>query len=74
MMYGPSNLTLTGSAIVHSIGSGATDEDLAEHVARLYKDVKHTATEFNARGDLFVGANVMGFLLVANVMMTHGAV
>jgi glutamate dehydrogenase (NADP+) len=74
MMYGPHNLTLTGSAIVHSIGTGATDEMLAENVSRIYQDVKNTASEFNARGDLFAGANIAGFLRVANVMMTHGAV
>jgi glutamate dehydrogenase (NADP+) len=74
MMYGPHNLTLTGSAIVHSIGTGATDAKLAENVARIYQDVKNTASEFNARGDLFAGANIAGFLRVANVMMTHGAV
>lgn len=74
MMYGPHTLTLTGSAIVHQIGTGATDAQLAEQVARIYKDVKHTATEFNARGDLFAGANIAGFLRVANVMLTHGAV
>jgi len=74
MMYGPHNMTLTGSAIVHSIGAGATDEDLAENVARIYKDVKGTASEFNARGDLFAGTNILGFLRIANVMMLHGAV
>lgn len=74
MMYGPGNMTLTGSAIVHALGTSATDQELAEHVARIYQDVKSTATEFNARGDLFTGANILGFLRVANVMMTHGAV
>lgn len=74
MMYGPSNLTLTGTAIVHALGTGATDEALAAEVARIYKEVKNTATEFNVRGDLFMGANIQGFLRVANVMMTHGAV
>jgi glutamate dehydrogenase (NADP+) len=88
MLYGPHNLTLTGSAIVHSTsgsaptaslqgGGGTTAPDdtvLAEHVARIYQDVKRTATEFNARGDLFTGSNILGFLRVANVMMTHGAV
>jgi len=74
LMYGPHNLTLTGSAIVHSLGVSATDEQLAENVARIYKDVKETASEFNARGDLFAGANILGFMRVANVMMTHGAV
>jgi glutamate dehydrogenase (NADP+) len=74
LMYGPHNLTLTGSAIIHSLGANATDAMLAENVARIFQDVKRTSTEFNARGDLFAGANILGFLHVANVMMTHGAV
>lgn len=74
LMYGPHTLMLTGSAIVHSLGVNATDEMLAENVHRIYQDVKRTASEFNARGDLFAGANILGFMRVANVMMTHGAV
>jgi glutamate dehydrogenase (NADP+) len=74
LLYGPHNLTLTGSTIVHSLGTGATDEQLAQHVARIYQDVKRTATEFNARGDLYTGTNILGFMRVANVMMKHGAV
>jgi glutamate dehydrogenase (NADP+) len=73
MMYGPHTLTLTGTAIANQLGKDATDEALAENVARIYKDVKSTAREFNARGDLYTGANINGFLRVANVMMTHGA-
>ena len=74
MVYGPHNMTLTASGIVHALGAGATDEELKEEVERVYADVKRTATEFNARGDLFTGANILGFMRVANVMMTHGAV
>lgn len=74
LAYGPHTMTLAGSAIVDSLGRGATDKMLAKEVARIYKDVKVTAEEFNARGDLFAGANLCGFLRVANVMMTHGAV
>lgn len=73
MMYGPHTLTLTGTAIVNELGKSATDDELAKNVARIYKDVKTTASEFNARGDLYSGANIRGFLHVANVMMTHGA-
>ncbi len=40
----------------------------------VYGEIKNTASEFNARGDLFAGANIAGFLRVANVMMMHGAV
>ena len=74
LIYGPHNLTLTGSAIVHSLGVNATDELLAQNIARIYQDVKLTAGEFNVRGDLFAGSNILGFMRVANVMMTHGAV
>lgn len=74
LMYGPHTCTLTGSAIVQALGEGASDEELAENIKRIYNDVKETAQEFNARGDLFAGAKIAGFLRVANVMMMHGAV
>lgn len=74
MLYGPHNMTLTASGIVHALGTGTTDEELKAEVARVYADVKRAATEFNARGDLYTGANILGFMRVANVMMTHGAV
>lgn len=74
IMYGPANVTLTGSAVAHHLGPDITDDQLAEHMGRIYKEVKSTATEFNARGDLLVGGNIQGFLRVANVMMGHGAV
>lgn len=72
--YGPHTMTLTGPSIVHALGPDATDEQLKEECARIYKEVKNTASEFNARGDLFAGANIAGFLRVANVMMMQGAV
>ena len=74
LLYGPHNMTLSASGIVHALGHSATDEALQQEIARVYADVKRTATEFNARGDLYTGANILGFMRVANVMMTHGAV
>jgi len=74
LMYGPHTLTMTGSHIVTSLGGNINDAMLANEVERIYGDVKKTAAEFNARGDLFVGANIAGFLRVANVMLNHGAV
>lgn len=74
ILYGPHTLTMTGSHIATSLGVGANDAMLANEVNRIYGDVKRTAEEFNARGDLFAGANITGFLRVANVMLTHGAV
>jgi len=74
VQYGPHTMTLSGPAIVHSLGPYATDDDLKGEVARIYKEIKSTATEFNARGDLFTGANISGFLRIANQMVKHGAV
>jgi len=74
LTYGPHTMTMTGPALLHGLGPGATDEKLKEECSRVYKEVKGTASEFNARGDLFAGANIAGFLRVANVMMKHGAV
>jgi glutamate dehydrogenase (NADP+) len=73
IIYGPHVMTLTGSAIVHQAGV-TTDADLAQKCHDIYTQVKNTASEFNARGDLLVGANILGFYRIANVMMTHGAV
>lgn len=71
--YGPHVMTLTGSAIVHQ-SNVTSDAQLAAKCHDIYAQVKSTASEFNARGDLLVGANILGFYRVANVMMTHGAV
>ena len=74
VQYGPHTMTLTGPALMHNLGDGASDETFKAEISRVYKEVKNTATEFNARGDLFTGANIAGFLRVANVMIMHGAV
>lgn len=74
VMYGPHIMTLTGCNIVHAHGHSLSNEQLEEEVRRIYTDVKSAATEFNARGDLFAGGSMVGFLRVANAMLTHGAV
>lgn len=74
IQYGPHTMTLTGPALMHNLGDKASDENFKAEVSRVYNEVKSTATEFNVRGDLFAGANIAGFLRVANVMMVHGAV
>jgi len=74
ILYGPHTMTMSGPAIVHVLGANATDDQLKDEVARIYLEVKNTASEFNARGDLFTGANIAGFLRVANSMLLHGAV
>mmetsp|Transcript_15687 Transcript_15687/g.32989 ORF Transcript_15687/g.32989 Transcript_15687/m.32989 type:complete len:511 (+) Transcript_15687:180-1712(+) len=74
VMYGPHIVTLTGANIVHGHGHNLSNEDLESEVKRIYNDVKIAATEFNARGDLFAGGSMVGFLRVANAMLSHGAV
>lgn len=74
LMYGPHTLTMTGCAVHHVLGPHASDEQFAKEIARIYKDTKNTAQEFHARGDLYTGATISGFLRVANAMLSHGAV
>ena len=40
----------------------------------IYNNVKATAIEFNKRGDFHAGANIAGFLRVADAMLAHGSV
>jgi len=74
LLYGPHTLTLNGASISNALGPNVSDKQFAEEVSRIYRDTKATAQEFNARGDLFLGANVSGFLRVANAMLNQGAV
>lgn len=72
--YGPHTMTMTGPALMHNLGENGTDENFKNEISRVYKEVKSTASEFNVRGDLYAGANIAGFLRVANVMTAHGSV
>jgi glutamate dehydrogenase (NADP+) len=59
---------------VNGLGPHCSEKEFANEMKRIYKDVTNTAVEFHARGDLFQGANIYGFLRVANAMLSHGAV
>ena len=74
VMYAPHIVTLTGVNIVHAHKHDLTDATLESEVHRIYNDVKSAATEFNARGDLFAGGSMVGFLRVADAMLAHGAI
>ena len=73
-MYGPHTITMTGSSVVNDLGMNATEDAFEAEIGLIYKETKRTVQEFHARGDLFVGANISGFLRVANAMLAHGAV
>lgn len=64
VLYGPHTLTSTSIATTTN----------HNNIEKVYQDVKRTASEFNVRGDLFAGANILSFVRVANEMMRHGAV
>lgn len=74
LMYGPYTMTMTGSAIKSVLKPNAGDEAFQMEIARIYKDAKRAAQEFNARGDLYVGAKITAFMRVADAMLAHGAV
>ena len=38
----------------------------------IYKNVRDTAKEYDKEGDLVVGANISGFLRVAQAMLEQG--
>jgi glutamate dehydrogenase (NADP+) len=68
----PMSLDSTGISSPNSSMMGLEDKLFADEVSRIHSDVKATAQEFNSRGDLFAGANILGFLRVANAMMNQG--
>ena len=77
-MYGPHTVTLVGAQVVSGLekqsSTKITDDMLKVEMQRIYKEVKATTMEFNARGDLHAGGLIMGFLRVANTMAAHGSV
>eukprot|EP00981_Chlorochromonas_danica_P012834 scaffold5444_cov181-Ochromonas_danica.AAC.15 len=82
LLHGPYRATTIGASLVNGITianqpflAGETLESRVESAMNeLYQEIKVTAKEFNARGDLMVGTNIAAFIRVANVMLVHGSV
>ena len=70
----PLSLDSSGASSSYSAMLDMEEKRFADEVARIHCDVKATAQEFNSRGDLFAGANILGFLRVANAMMNQGII
>ncbi len=51
-----------------------TEKRLAEIMTNIHRRCYDTAQEFNAPGDYVIGANVAGFLKVANAMVAFGVI
>ncbi len=50
------------------------DAKLKDIMVAIYRQISRTAREYGCGGDLVVGANIAGFLKVANAMMAQGVV
>lgn len=84
MMLGPYRATTVGAALIngHTLGTNPMHytggETLSNRIETsmnsIYEEIKATAKEFNARGDLHSGTNIAAFLRVANIMLSHGSV
>lgn len=53
---------------------GELNESLDSFMSNLYQEVSTTASEFNVAGDLMAGANIAGFMKVAQAALRQGAV
>jgi len=51
-----------------------TEERLREIVHNLHQSIYETAEEYGATGDYVVGANITGFVRVADAMLAHGLI
>eukprot|EP01031_Cornospumella_fuschlensis_P030928 gene30928-37381_t len=84
LVIGPYRATTAAAALVNGMTissnpiqftAGETlDSRVEAAMNEIYHEIKATAKEFNARGDLIVGTNIAAFLRVANVMLVHGSV
>ncbi|MBA7646105.1 NADP-specific glutamate dehydrogenase [subsurface metagenome] len=50
------------------------DEKLKNIMKNIFTTCYTTAEEYNAKGNLIIGANIAGFVKVANAMMAQGLV
>jgi glutamate dehydrogenase (NADP+) len=50
------------------------DAKLKEIMVTIYRQISQTAREYDCAGDLVAGANIAGFLKVANAMLAQGVV
>ena len=50
------------------------DTELKNIMTKIYKNISEAATEYGSAGNLAVGANIAGFIKVADTMLTQGLV
>ena len=85
VLFGPAKAANAGGVAVSALEmsqnaafdewtSEKVDAKLDEIMAGIHKQCSEAAQEYGQKGDLVVGANIAGFLKVANAMMDQGVV
>ena len=69
-----SGLEMTQNSMRCSWSFDEVDEKLREIMRNIYKNASSAAKEYGREGDLVAGANIAGFLKVADAMLAQGAV
>ena len=83
LLYGPAKAANAGGVATsglemsqNSIRMGWTfeevDKRLQEIMRNIYKNSYHAAEEYGYEGNLMIGANIAGFLKVAEAMLAYG--
>lgn len=69
-----SALEMTQNAMFDSWTFDEVDQELKQIMINIYQDISSAAAEYDLEGDLVAGANIAGFLKVANAMLDQGVV
>jgi glutamate dehydrogenase (NADP+) len=69
-----SAIEMTQNAMFDDWTFDKVDQELKGIMVNIYKDASAVAEEYGMKGDLVAGANIAGFLKVANAMIDQGVV
>ena len=69
-----SAIEMTQNAMFDEWTFDKVDQELQKIMVGIYKDASAVAAEYDLEGDLVAGANIAGFLKVANAMLDQGVV
>lgn len=69
-----SAIEMTQNAMFDSWSFEKVDQELQKIMVGIYKNISQVAAEYGVEGNLVAGANIAGFLKVANAMLDQGVV
>ena len=67
-----SGLEMSQNSMRYSWTFEEVDKKLEDIMKNIYKNASETAKEYGREGDLIAGANIAGFLKVADAMLAQG--